>query len=142
MESINQAFSEVYDIINHLETKLYNKIPISFIEIIKENRDNTYQPQIDYSISINEQKLLKETRIILSLIYRDYICSEEKREELKYKDMIEGKKQQEKDAREYNYDEIFKNRKEDQTINANNEIVVYKENIFTKILKKIKSLFI
>ena len=104
-ENINQAFSEVYDIINHFEKRIYNKIPTRFIEMIKANKDNSYQPQIDYSISINKQKLLKETRIILSLIYRDYICSNEKREELKYNDMIEIKEYQEKI---YNPDNLFK----------------------------------
>lgn len=138
MESINQAFSEVYDIINHLDTKLYKKIPISFIEMIKENKDDTYHPQIDYSISINRQELLKDTRTILSLIYRDYICSDEKREELRYNDIIEFRKYQEENAIGFNYDDIFKKRKEETATNLNNEVVVYKESIFKKIIRFIK----
>lgn len=138
MENINQAFSEVYDIINHLDTKLYNRIPRGFIEMIKANKDNTYQPKIDYNISINRQKLLKDTRTILSLIYRDYICSDEKREELKYNDIMELKKEQEENAIEFNYDDIFKKKKQDASINLNTEIVEYKENIFKKIINFIK----
>lgn len=138
MESINQAFSEVYDIINHLDTKLYKKIPISFIEMIKQNKDDTYHPQIDYSISINRQELLKDTRTILSLIYRDYICSDEKREELRYNDIIEFRKYQEENAIGFNYDDIFKKRKEETPTNLNNEVVVYKENIFKKIIRFIR----
>ena len=71
--NINQAFSEVYDIVNHIEKDLYNKIPKNFIAMLEKNKDEKYVPQIDYSKSINEQKLLKDTRVILSLIYRDYI---------------------------------------------------------------------
>ena len=138
MENINQAFSEVYDIINHLDTKLYNRIPTSFIEMIKENKDNTYQPQIDYRISINKQKLLKDTRTILSLIYRDYICSVQKREELKYNDIMELKKEQEENAIELNHEDIFKKQKQDVSINLNTEIVEYKENIFKRIINFIK----
>ena len=138
MENINQAFSEVYDIINHLDTKLYNRIPMGFIEMIKANKDNTYQPKIDYNISINRQKLLKDTRTILSLIYRDYICSDEKRKELKYNDIMELKKEQEENAIEFNYDDIFKKKKQDASINLNTEIVEYKENIFKKIINFIK----
>lgn len=138
MENINQAFSEVYDIINHLDTKLYNRIPTSFIEMIKENKDNTYQPQIDYRISINKQKLLKDTRTILSLIYRDYICSVQKREELKYNDIMELKKEQEENAIELNHEDIFKKKKQDVSINLNTEIVEYKENIFKRIINFIK----
>ena len=40
MESaIKQAFSEVYDIINHMEKSLYNKIPQGFIKMLYNNRD-------------------------------------------------------------------------------------------------------
>ncbi len=141
MENINQAFSEVYDIINHLDTKLYNKIPMSFIEMIKANKDNTYQPKINYNLSINKQNLLKDTRTILSLIYRDYICSDEKREELKYNDIMELKKQLEENAKEFNYDDIFKKKKEEVSIKLNNEIVQYKEKFFTKLINRIKKFF-
>lgn len=39
MNVTNQAFSEVYDIISHMEAELYNKIPKKFISMIEENRD-------------------------------------------------------------------------------------------------------
>lgn len=39
VDSINQAFSEVYDIINHMEKELYSKIPKGFLEMVKGNRD-------------------------------------------------------------------------------------------------------
>ncbi len=35
----NQAFCEVYDIINHMEKSLYNKIPQGFINMVSNNRD-------------------------------------------------------------------------------------------------------
>lgn len=38
-----QAFSEVNDIIEHLEDDLYNKIPNSFIKMIKKNMDMRIQ---------------------------------------------------------------------------------------------------
>ena len=34
-----QAFSEVYDIINHMEKSLYDKIPQGFIKMLYNNRD-------------------------------------------------------------------------------------------------------
>ena len=36
---LNQAFSEVYDIIKNMEEGVYNKITKGFIKMIKENRD-------------------------------------------------------------------------------------------------------
>lgn len=35
----NQAFSEVYDILNHMPTEIYNKIPKVFINMLYQNRD-------------------------------------------------------------------------------------------------------
>ena len=39
VNTMNQSFSEVYDIIMHFETSLFNKIPQYFIDLIDENRD-------------------------------------------------------------------------------------------------------
>lgn len=35
----NKAFAEVYDIINHMEKNLYDKIPQSFIKMLYTYRD-------------------------------------------------------------------------------------------------------
>lgn len=38
-DTLTQAFSEVYDILNHLPDELYDKIPKKFIDLIEENMD-------------------------------------------------------------------------------------------------------
>lgn len=38
-DTIKQSFSEVYDIIMHMEKEMINKIPNNFIDLIKNNRD-------------------------------------------------------------------------------------------------------
>ena len=81
-DTISKSFSEVYDIINHLEENILKKIPKSFIKIIEEQRDKTYKVNIDYSKNINEQALFRETKVILSLIYRDYIVEKDERKKL------------------------------------------------------------
>lgn len=89
----NQTFNEVYDVISHFEEEMQEKIPKSFINVIKKNRDLDYEINIDYSVDIKKQ-LLKETKIILSLIYRDYLCSKEKREELLALDLEETEREE------------------------------------------------
>ena len=37
--TISQAFSEVYSILENLETNLYNRIPKGFIKLVENNRD-------------------------------------------------------------------------------------------------------
>jgi len=39
VNTINQAFTEVYDIIIHMNKDLYNKIPKGFLEMIETSRD-------------------------------------------------------------------------------------------------------
>lgn len=116
----NQVCSEVYDIIFHMENELFNKIPKSFINIIEQNRDEKYETKIDYSKSINDQELQRGTRVILSLIYRDYLCSEKQRKILIEKDEKELK---------------------DEEIENPKSMIIYKETIIQKIINKIKKWF-
>lgn len=144
------AFSEVFEIINHMEENLKLKIPNKFIELIKENRNLTYKPNIDFTKSINDQILLKETRIILSLIYRDYICDADKKKELlekdakeiqKYEEIIREKYDPEKVLQKRN--EVNKNKKEASNISKQQEISVvkYKHSFFNKLINIIKTFF-
>lgn len=107
----NQAFSEVYDVFNHMSKEMQEKIPKSFINIIKENRDLSYKFNINYSIDIKKQ-LLNETKIILSLIYRDYLCGKEKKEELFALDIEENKREENKLKEKYQID--FDSRKKEK----------------------------
>ena len=93
-----QAFSEVYDIIAHMDTSIRMKIPKSFIKLIKDNMDTNYNVNIDYSQSIVNQNLLHETKVLLSLIYRDYICDEKKKKEAMTQE--ERKAQEEKEKKQ------------------------------------------
>ena len=80
------SFSEVYEIILHMDKKISQKIPDKFINFIKQNKKEDYKTNIDYSKNINEQELQRGTRIILSIIYRDYLCEDEKKKKLMQED--------------------------------------------------------
>ena len=103
-----------------------------------------HKVNIDYTKSINEQELLQETRVVLSLIYRDYICSPEKRNTLIQVDKEELARIENELREKYNPDNLFKNRKRTEDMNSPEEnaiIEVKKENIFKRILNKIKAIF-
>ena len=139
-----QVYSEVYDIIKHMDINIRAKIPLQFIKIIQANKDDNYTVNIDYTKNINNQKLLKETRAILSLIYRDYICTPEERKRLIEVDKEKTKKERELLAEKYN---IFKTNKNIQnqkkkTLLQENAIIEYKENnFFKKIFDKVRHFF-
>lgn len=131
-----QAFSEVYDIINHLEQNLYKKIPTKFVKLIKENRDLNYVVNIDYTENINKQKLLKETRVILSLIYRDYLVTPEERKKLLEQDKIKLK-EEERELQE-KYEIHFK---KEYIVKPEQALIEVHDSWFKKIINKIKHFF-
>ena len=144
-DEINKSFTEVLDVINHMEEKLYVKIPKEFIKLITENRDKNYEITIDYSRGINESNLLKETRVILSLIYRNYICSEEEREKLFLEDKEVQKRHKEELNKIYavNFKRKVQNKEKDEKHleNIKKQMVKYKkESLLQKGLNMILNL--
>lgn len=139
-----QVFSEVYDIIYNM--KIDNYIPKEFVELINNNRDKQYKVNIDYSKSINDQELQRGTRVILSLIYRDFLCNKEERQFLVNKDKEDIKKYEEALREKYNTDNLFKKKDiaVEETIEntESKEMMEYKkENFLKKFLKRIFSIF-
>lgn len=145
--TINQAFTEVYDVINHMEIEMQEKIPKKFIDLIRENRDLDYKLNINYKEDIKKQ-LLKESKVILSLIYRDFLCSKEKKEKLLQLDLEEIRREEKILSEKYEIDfEKRKKEKIEKTIEKTKEqdeklpIKVEKEKWYKKISEFLKRLF-
>ena len=133
-----EAFTEVNEILKYLSEDLLNKIPKEFIDNIKENMSTSYILKYDNTKGINEQNLKQETRAILSVIYRDYICDENIKKEIIQKDRKEWFDLETK--KEHGNIEVFPqkpiknlNTKENKALQ-----VVKKQNIIIKIIEKIK----
>ena len=148
-QEYKEAFTEVNEIIKMMPIELVNKIPSKFREMIEEEKDNNYIP--DIKEPIEKCKLKNETIIILGLIYRDFICSPDERKKLQEKDARElqkVKKDIEEEMREkYNPDDIFKKKNQNnmEESNAKEEntsmVVVQEEKWYEKIFNLIKRIF-
>ena len=140
-EDIYKAFSEVDTILEYSNEEIRNKIPNDFILLIKNNKDVNHKLVLDEKKPLNEQKLLIETREILALIYRDYLCSEDKRKEL----IRVNNQKLEEINKKYDIQNIFEQRKNKTSIdNENEEIlpeIINKEKWYKKIFNFIKKLF-
>ena len=124
-----------------MEKGIKSKIPSQFANFIDGNRDIHYKPDIDFTKSINQQNLLKETRTILSLIYRDYICDKDKKKELLEKDAQEIQKQEELNRKKYEIDFEARKRKDnpvEETKNAGYLVQVTEEKWYMRLINKIK----
>lgn len=144
-EEYLKAFSEVEQIIKLMPKSLQNKIPDRFKNIIFTEKSQAYIPNIKEPFE--QCNIMEETKIILAVIYRDFLCSEEEKKEIKLKDS-QKLMEYEKELREkYNPDDIFKNKKNNQikieeTQSEETAMVEYKEKKFLqKLFDKIKQLF-
>ena len=80
-----KAYTQVSYIINNMSIKLKNKIPKEIISIIEKNKDNTYKIKVE---NIEDLELLDDTEKILSVIYTDYIATDEEKRIIKNKEKL------------------------------------------------------
>lgn len=132
------AFAEVDQIFDLMPDVLLNKIPTKFKQMIKNNKSD-YIPNIKEPIE--ECELKEETIIILSLIYRDFLCSGEKKEKLQYRDSKKIKEAEDELREKYNPDKIFKNTNEGKDKEEVALVEVKEEKWYRKIYNIIKGIF-
>lgn len=132
--------TEVYTILNTLVKEDYEKIPKITIQAIEENMNPDYEYELDEELELKDCPMLPGTKEILFNLFRDYLCTPEQREKIKKMQAEDRLKDEMKRQQEYNV-EIFVNKNKEETPEENLELVVYRENIFTKILKFIKNIF-
>ena len=131
------ALVEVYEILKLSKKDEINKIPHSFLEFIKKNKSKEYKFKFNKEKNLNDQNLMKETKIILSLLYRSYICNIETRKELEKEDKQKLKRIIEENTKKYDSENLFKNAKkenlQEKSIYSNTSIMEYKETIFEQM---------
>ena len=136
--------AEAIAILENTDTLLLAKVPTKLIESLQEKADELgRRVNIDYSKDFSIQEISEQAKDIIALIYRDYWCTSEQREEIN-KALEENERKHNEEIREkYNPDNIFKN--EEKIIVPNEEKVslIVQEDLkwYQKIFNKIKSLF-
>lgn len=65
--------TEVKYIFSTYDETVLNKIPKKFLDFINDNYDREYVPNFNIFKNINNQKLLRKTRVLLAIIYEKYI---------------------------------------------------------------------
>ena len=75
-----QALFEVYKILQNTDEEIINKIPEKFMKFVKENMDTNYKFELEKGKELIKQNLKDETKQIIALIYKDYICDEKEHE--------------------------------------------------------------
>ena len=133
------SFKEVYEILQKTEDELVKKIPFKFINFLESNMNKEFQTNIDNTVELDKQLILPETENILSLIYRNYWATEEEKANFNNKDKNEYIGQE---FKENNIYEIFEQRKNRNSVNIDNNLMILKkESFISKIFNRILNFF-
>ena len=147
------AYTEVLDILRYISKEDYEKIPKSKIKVFEENSNKNYSFKYDIDKTLEEQNVSEIAKMIIAILCRDYWTTNEQRYVI-IKKQREAREEQERQIRE----RIEQNRqiKEDslKVIDVSSDLdldldysrgtnlEIYKEeNIFKRIISKIKEIF-
>ena len=137
MNNYSKVYKELDEIFKYLPQEILYKIPIELVNNIKNNMDNDYEYEVTHIADFSNQEMMKETRAILAILYRDYWASKEEREKIikQEREEIFKLEQEKKEKNLYTYN-IFKEQNQmEETVSQ--AIVVYKEGFLKKIINKI-----
>lgn len=132
------AITEVLHILKYLPDSLTSNIPTKFLNFLNENSIPNYKPDFDLSKGLDNVKLKHKTKILLAIIYRNYICSEQER--LDYDKILTQNENEYQIKLKEKYN-IFKGTKTEKNSDNINQLVIYKKSYFTKIKDFIKKIF-
>ena len=124
MEQYSKVYKELYEIFRYIPKDFTKKIPKDFLETINEKKDNNYEFRVEHITDFHNQDMLKETRAILAVLYRDYWKKKENTIQIKEKI-------------NYKEDLFKKTKKEEVEKSVDTSIVVYKESFIKKLFKLI-----
>lgn len=150
-DEYGEAAVEVLDILDNTNKEDVAKIPLNFIKFLVDNASEDYVVNFDHSKPISELNIKEKTREILGIIYINWWCDNNQKEQYKKQIEEQEKREQEELREKYNPNNIFKNKKSakisdeiQEEVNSKNEalaIVNNKENIFKRIINKVIMLF-
>lgn len=137
----SKTYTEVYVILQTLGDEYITKIPNKLYEHIKNQRNKKSILEIDISKGIEDQEISEQATDFIAYLNLQYWTSEEEKNKL-LEEYRQNDVKYEKELNErYNPDKLFKKQKKQNYQNDCQEMVVYKENIFSRIIKFLKRKF-
>lgn len=141
------AYAEVDAILDMMDEEHLKKVPDNIRLFFKVEKARGYKPEINPKETLENQKLLRKTTVLLTILYLNYWCeSEEEKEEIKKQLAQNDEKKQKEFEEKYSVDNLFKKDKEhvqeQLEKSENRQLMEYKEqNIFQKFWSKIMKFF-
>lgn len=140
-ESMKNVYAEVFEILSYMDRKIILKTPIEIIEFIKKNREEGYISRIDKNDIFNKNNIEKKTLSILAWLNINYWAEAEKKKEL-IKQYRDNDIKYELELREqYIEKELFVKKQIEENSKNTSIAKINEENIFKRIISKIKQFF-
>lgn len=105
--NFHKAYKEIIELLKYMPKEKVEKIPENMLYTFKTKMDTKHQFEIDPKKPLEKQDFLKETKDILSNLYRDYWATPEQREKILAKEKIEKQKVEEEKRRKDNLRNIY-----------------------------------
>lgn len=142
-DEYSKSYTELLEIFKYFSKSDFIRIPKDIIKRYIRDKDKNYNFSYNPDLEIDKQNVSKLTQILLANLYIDYFVDENEQEILRDKDLKVLAQLEKRKQEEYNIEKIFDKRKEKIAINDTTEItclsvIEEKENIFRKIIYKIK----
>ena len=139
----NYAVAELLDLLRNTEDELINKVPTNLIDIWKKQVPEDYKSKDMLTEEDWENiELAQKTKALIGMVYRNYWCNAEER---KMYDEILRKNEEKRQAElkeKYKEEDLYRPvHQEEATVDEENEMIVYKDNIIIRIINKIKEIF-
>ena len=116
-ENFPNAYTEINEILKFLDNESKSKIPNDFTEMIEKKRNKNYKFEVDETKDLQNQNILRETKVILGYIFLNYLGNDEQKIKIK-RTLAEDIKQEEQKKKEKYTADTFKN---------NNKEIIEKE---------------
>ena len=117
MEQSAKVYKEIYEILKYIPKNELAKLPNGFIKFIEKNMDKNYVYKVENIRDFEKQQMLKGTRTILAILYRDYWATQQKKQEIIARDKKQIKEKQEADRKKYDIETILANKREQVNTN-------------------------
>lgn len=132
------AYNQVSFIISKMSYDLQSRIPKEIRGLIESKKDKNIVIEAE---NVNDLNLLKDTEKILSVLYTDYLATEEERKVIRGKERILAARKEEQKKLEYNNVDMFKHNEPEAPKEKITPMIQYKQPWYKRIANFFKNIF-
>jgi len=100
---MEQAMTELIQVLKHCNREVTDCIPKELYDFLEQYGDKEWKGNLDFSLNLNDMNLFRDTRVLLSMVYRDFLCSDEERMNL----IDEERREAETMGESYEYESLL-----------------------------------